>query len=134
MLKQTSFASVEFAGKKRTTRREKFLGEMEEVVPWGRLVALIEPFYPAGRRGRRPVGIERMLRIYFLQQWYGLSDEGVEDAIYDIQSMRLFAGIDLGADSVPDATTLLHFRHLLEEHGLTQAIFTEINGLLSEQQ
>src|SRR5687768_1403227 len=102
MLKQASFASLEYAGKKRTTRREKFLAEMEVVVPWARLVALIEPFYPAGQRGRPPMGIERMLRIYFLQQWYGLSDEGVEDAIYDIQSMRLFAGIDLGVDPVPD--------------------------------
>ena len=134
MLSQSSFAQAEFAAKKRTTRREKFLGEMERVVPWARLIELIKPFYPTGRRGRPPIGIERMLRIYFLQQWYGLSDEGLEDAIYDIQSMRLFAGIDLGADAVPDATTLLNFRHLLEEHGLTKAIFLEVNALLGERQ
>ena len=119
--------------KKRKTRREKFLEEMEQVVPWARLIGLIEPHYPSGRRGRPPIGIERMLRIYFLQQWYGLSDEGVEDAIYDIQSMRLFAGIDLGVDAVPDATTLLGFRHLLEAHDLTKAILVEINAMLGEK-
>lgn len=83
MERQMSFAQSEYAKKKKTTRRVRFLAEMEKVVPWGRLVALIEPHYPAGRRGRPPVGIERMLRIYFLQQWYGLADEALEDTIYD---------------------------------------------------
>src|ERR1700710_2484939 len=129
MLSQPSFAQAEFAAKKKTTRREKFLAEMERVVPWARLVALIEPHYPSGRRGRPPVGIERMLRVYFLQQWYGLADEALEDAIYDSQAMRLFVGIDLGAGSVPDATTVLHFRHLLEAHELTKLIFLEIGAL-----
>ena len=128
-----SFAQSEYARKKKTTRREKFLGEMEQVVPWARLVALIEPHYPTGKRGRPPVGIERMLRIYFLQQWYGLADEALEDTIYDSQAMRSFAGIDLGLESVPDATTLLKFRHLLETHELTKRIFEEVGALLSER-
>lgn len=132
--KQLSFASYEFAQKKRVTRREKFLAEMEQVVPWARLEALIEPMYPsAGRVGRQPVGVARMLRMYCLQHWFSLSDEAVEDAIYDSQSMRDFVGIDLARESVPDATTLLKFRRLLEERGLTKRLFDEINVLLSER-
>ena len=133
MERQMSFAQSEYARKKKTTRREKFLGEMEQVVPWARLVALIEPHYPTGKRGRPPVGIERMLRIYFLQQWYGLADEALEDTIYDSQAMRSFAGIDLGRESVPDATTLLKFRHLLEARELTKRIFEEVGALLAER-
>jgi IS5 family transposase len=104
-MKQTSFATAEFLGKKKVTRRERFLAEMEAVVPWRRLVELILPYYPKGERGRPPMGVERMLRVYFLQQWYGLADEALEDAIYDSQAMRLFVGIDLSVESVPDATT-----------------------------
>jgi IS5 family transposase len=133
MENQMSFAQSEYAGKKKRTRREKFLGEMEVVVPWARLVAVIEPHYPMGQRGRPPIGIERMLRIYFLQQWYALADEALEDAIYDSQAMRTFAGIDLSVESVPDATTLLKFRHLLERHDLTGRIFEEVGALLSER-
>src|ERR1044071_8807668 len=133
MKQQMSFAQCEYAGKKKVTRRERFFAEMEKVVPWGRLVAVIEPHYPKGERGRRPIGIERMLRIYFLQQWYALADEALEDAIYDSQAMRTFAGIDLSVEAVPDATTLLKFRHLLETNGLTRAIFDEVKGLLSER-
>ena len=128
-----SFAQCEYAGKKKRTRRERFLGEMELVVPWVRLVALIEPHYPKGERGRPPKGVERMLRIYFLQQWYGLADEALEDALYDSQALRTFAGIDLSVDAVPDATTLLKFRHLLEAHELTAAIFSEVTALLGER-
>jgi IS5 family transposase len=132
--KQLSFASYEFAQKKRVTRREKFLAEMEQVVPWARLEALIEPLYPsAGRVGRQPMGVSRMLRMYCLQQWFSLSDEAVEDAIYDSQSMREFVGIDLARESVPDATTLLKFRRLLEEHELTKRLFDEIKAHLCEQ-
>ena len=131
--KQQSFASYEFASKKRVTRREKFLAEMEQVVPWARLQALIEPKYPtSGRVGRQPVGVERMLRMYFLQQWFGLADEAVEDAIYDSQSMRDFVGIDLARETVPDATTLLKFRRLLEQHALTKQLFDGINTHLAE--
>lgn len=133
MLSQSSFANVEFLAKKKVTRREKFLAEMERVVPWSALVTLIVPFYPNGRRGRPPIGIERMLRVYFLQQWYGLADEALEDAIYDSQSMRIFVGIDLNSESVPDATTLLKFRRLLEQHSLTEQIFKEVNALLEER-
>jgi IS5 family transposase len=105
MEQQLSFAQSEYAGKKKVTRRERFLAEMERLVPWARLVAVIEPFYPKGERGRPPIGIERMLRIYFLQQWYALADEALEDALYDSQALRTFAGIDLSVETVPDATT-----------------------------
>ena len=134
MEKQTSFAQGEYARKKKTTRREKFLAQMEAVVPWARLVAVIVPHYPAGKRGRPPMGIERMLRLYFLAQWYALADEALEDALYDSQAMRTFAGIDLGSEAVPDATTLLHFRHLLETHDLGRRIFEEVGALLEEKQ
>ena len=134
MNQQSSFAQSEYARKKKTTRREKFLCQMEQVVPWARLVALIVPHYPAGRRGRPPMGIERMLRLYFLAQWYALADEALEDALYDSQALRNFAGIDLGREAVPDATTLLKFRHLLERHDLTRGIFEEVGALLEEKQ
>ena len=133
MENQTSFAQAEYAGKKKQTRRERFLGEMEGLVPWARLVALIAPFYPKGERGRPPMGVEKMLRMYFLQQWYALADEALEDALYDSQALRTFVGIELGGEAVPDATTLLHFRHLLERHELTRAIFAEVNALLRER-
>jgi transposase, IS5 family len=134
MDQQTSFAQSEYARKKKTTRREKFLAQMDRVVPWARLVALIVPYYPKGRRGRPPVGIERMLRLYFLAQWYALADEALEDALYDSQALRNFAGIDLGSEAVPDATTLLNFRHLLEAHDMGRRIFEEVGALLEEKQ
>ena len=112
MQRQGSFSQAEYAGQKKQTRRDKFLAEMEPVVPWARLVARLQPLYPKGERGRPPIGLERMLRIYFLQQWYGLADEALEDALYDSQALRSFAGIDLNHDPVPDATTLLKFRHI----------------------
>src|SRR6266852_154260 len=112
MRRQGSFSQAEYAGKKKQTRRDRFLGEMEQVVPWARLVERLRPFYPKGERGRRPIGLERMLRIYFVQQWYGLADEALEDALYDSQALRGFAGIDLAVERVPDATTVLHFQPL----------------------
>jgi transposase, IS5 family len=133
-MNQRSFASAEFALKKKRTRREKFLGEMERVVPWSRLVAVIEPLYPTtGRVGRQPMGVPKMLRMYLLQQWYGLADEALEDAIYDSQALRDFVGIDLSRESVPDATTLLKFRRLLVTNDLTKALFEEINAHLAQQ-
>ena len=111
MQRQGSFAEAEYAGKKKQTRRDKFLAEMEAVVPWARLVERLAPLYPKGERGRPPIPLERMLRVYFVQQWYGLADEAVEDALYDSQALRGFAGIELNRDAVPDATTVLHFRH-----------------------
>ena len=133
MRRQGSFAQAEYAGKKKQTRRDKFLSEMERVVPWERLVARLQPLYPTGQRGRPPIGLERMLRIYFLQQWYALADEALEDALYDSQALRGFAGIELNRDPVPDATTLLHFRHWLERHGLTKVVFEEVGAMLEER-
>jgi IS5 family transposase len=133
MKRQISFAEAESQGKKRVTRRQRFLTEMESVVPWARLLAAIEPYYPNGERGRPPIGLERMLRIYFLQQWYGLSDEALEDGLYDSIAMRTFAGIDLAVETVPDATTLLKFRRLLVEHDLTRALFDEIGIMLCQR-
>lgn len=133
-MSQRSFASAEFALKKKRTRREKFLAEMERLVPWARLIGVIEPLYPtSGRVGRQPMGVPRMLRMYLLQQWYGLADEALEDAIYDSQALRDFVGIDLSRESVPDATTLLKFRRLLLANDLTKALFEEINAHLAQQ-
>ena len=123
-----SFSQAEFAAKKKTTRREKFLLRLESVIPWVKLLAVIEPFYPKGERGRPPVGLERMLRVYFLQPWYGLADEALEDALYDSQALRGFARIDLAAEGVPDATTRLKFRRLLETHDLCKGLFTAISA------
>jgi IS5 family transposase len=136
---QLSFSQAEYSGKKKQTRRDRFLAEMEQLVPWERLLGVIAPHYgkPAAERksraGRPQIALEIMLRLYFLQQWYALADEALEDALYDSQALRQFARIDLNRQSVPDATTLLHFRHLLEQQQLTQALFAEINTMLSER-
>jgi len=131
---QTTFSELEYAAKKKRTRRDRFLADIEAVTPWPALVAVIEPFYPKGDgRGRPPIGLERMLRMYVAQNCFGLSDEGIEDAIYDSQAIRRFVGIDLGREAAPDATTLLKFRRLLEEKALTDAIFNAINAQLAEK-
>jgi transposase, IS5 family len=132
MQRQGSFSQAEYGAKKKQTRRDKFLAEMELVVPWSRLVDRLRPLYAKGERGRPPIGVERMLRIYFLQQWYGLADEALEDALYDSQGLRGVAGIDLSMTSVPDATTVLNFRHWLEEHNLTGALFDDVGAMLQE--
>jgi IS5 family transposase len=130
-MKQTTFASLAFDRKKKQTRREKFLAEMERAVPWPELLAVIEPHYPkAGRRGRQPYPLATMLRLYFLQQWYALSDPGLEDALYEIESMRRFAGLELADDALPDETTILNFRRLLERHALTAKLMNTINDVL----
>src|ERR1043165_9593269 len=128
MDEQLSFASLDFAGKKKRTKREVFLAEMATAVPWSSMEAIIDPHYPkAGPQGgRRPFAIAVMLRIYCLQQWYALCDPGAEEALYDIQSMRAFCHLELGRDSVPDETTILNFRHLLETHALTKAVFEAV--------
>ena len=130
---QLSFASLDFAAKKKRTKRDVFLAEMAAVVPWGMLEALIEPRYPkmGPQGGRRPFPLPVMLRIYCLQQWYTLSDPGAEEALYDIQSMRAFCGLELGRDAIPDETTILNFRHLLERHELTKAIFAAVSEHLA---
>ena len=125
---QLSFATLDHRNKKKRTKREAFLAEMEAVVPWALLLALIEPYYPKAGNGRRPYPLVVMLRIYFLQQWYQLSDPGAEEALYDIQSMRAFAGLELGRDAIPDETTILNFRHLLERHDLTKSMFDAVSS------
>jgi len=132
MKKQQTFASAAWNGKGKVTRRERFLAEMDAVIPWSRLVALIEPHHPNTGKGRPPHDLERMLRIYFLQQWFNLSDPQAEDAIYDSESMRRFARVELGDDKIPDESTILRFRHRLEQHGLTEAIFEAVKDLLAE--
>jgi len=132
-MKQMTFGSAAWSSKGKTTRRERFLAEMNAVIPWSRLAALIEPHYPKAGNGRQPMALERMLRVYFMQQWFNLSDPQAEDALYDIEPMRRFAGIELGEDTVPDETTILRFRHLLENHQLTEAIFAEVRALLEER-
>lgn len=135
MPKQMGFPSLNQAMKEKVTRREQFLSEMEIVVPWGRLLALIEPHYPTTgpKGGRPPMPLETMLRVYFLQNWYALSDPMAEETLYDSEAMRRFAGIELGDDRIPDETTILNFRHLLERHGLTEAIFAAVNAHLADK-
>ena len=133
MSEQRTFAGMAWEKKGKVTRREQFLAEMNAVVPWRRLMAVIEPYYPKGEGGRQPMGLEKMLRIYFVQQWFDLSDPAAEDSIYDSESIRRFVGVELGEDRVPDETTILRFRHLLETHDLTEAIFAEIRSLLEEK-
>lgn len=132
-MKQQSFASAAWEKKGKITRRERFLAEMDAVIPWQRLLGLIEPHYPKAGNGRQPHPLERMLRVYFMQNWFNLSDPQAEDSLYDIESMRRFAGIELAEDNIPDETTILRFRHLLERHQLTVAIFAEIRALLEER-
>ena len=122
---------VGFEVHRKRTRRDEFLAQMDQVVPWSTLCGLIEPVYPQNEGAGRPtIGVQRMLRIYFLQQWFNLSDPAMEEALYDSQSMRQFAGIDLGVEAAPDETTVCKFRHLLEKHGLGKAIFAEVNAHL----
>jgi IS5 family transposase len=132
-MKQTTFASLAWNGKGKVTRRERFLAEMDAVIPWVHLLRLIEPHYPKAGNGTQPMPLERMLRIYFMQNWFNLSDPAAEDALYDSESMRRFAGIELAEDAVPDETTILRFRHLLGKHHLTEAIFAQIRSLLEQK-
>ncbi len=131
--RQGTLAEEGFERYRKPTRREIFLDEMDQIIPWSELTAVIEPFYPAGKgAGRPPIGIERMLRIHFLQHWFNLSDPGVEEALYDSRAMRRFVGIDLGREPVPDETTILKFRHLLERHNLGSQLFVLIGEYLDE--
>jgi IS5 family transposase len=134
-MKQLSLAESEFVKKPKATRRQVFLAEMDRVVPWARLCALIEPHYPkvGAKGGRPPKPLETMLRIHFMQQWFALSDPAMEEALHDMPVMRSFAGLDAGVDAIPDETTILNFRHLLEAKGLAVALFAEVNGLLAEK-
>jgi len=130
-MRQKTFSSLGFEVHAKQTRRQRFLDEMDKVVPWSKLCRLIEPHYPNGERGRPPIGIERMLRIYFLQAWFNLSDPGVEDALYDSAAMRGFVDIDLGREPAPDETTICKFRHLIEARGLGKKLFAAVNRHLA---
>lgn len=135
MKKQLTLASNDFERYRKPTRRERFLSEMDTVVPWKALAALIEPHYPKATSagGRPPVGVERMLRIHCLQLWFDLSDPAVEEALYDSRAMRSFVGIDLGREPVPDESTVMRFRHLLEREKLGERIFAEVGRLLMQR-
>jgi IS5 family transposase len=126
-MRQLTLATTGFDRHAKTTRRAAFLAEMDQVVPWRDLCVLIEPVYPKPGNGRPPIGLERMLRVYFLQQWFNLSDPGVEEALYESLSMRRFADIDLGREPVPDETTVCKFRHLLERHDLGRKLFEQVH-------
>jgi IS5 family transposase len=131
-MEQQTFSDIEYTNRRKKTKREEFLEIMNEIIPWDEWVALIKPYYFEGKRGRPPLGIEKMLRMYLLQIWFNLSDEGVEDAIYDSYAMRKFMGIDFMQEQAPDATTLLKFRHLIEKSGLGKAFFEAINRCLEQ--
>ena len=132
-MRQKTLADESFEKFRKKTRKEQFLDEMERIIPWKELTAAIEPFYPNPQgAGRRPVGVERMLRIYFLQHWFNLSDPGAEEALYDSRALRAFVGIDLGREPVPDETTICKFRHLMEKHNLGDQLFHLVNEYLKE--
>ena len=135
-IEQPSFTDLEYGNRRRVSRREKFLTAMDATIPWAVWVGVVEPHYYSdgpGKRGRKAKPVETMLRMYLLQVWFNLSDEGVEDAIYDSYAMRKFMGLDFAHEQVPDATTLLHFRHLLEEHRLGEELLAEQNRIFTEQ-
>ena len=125
-MSQMTFSDFEYSNRKKKTKREEFLDVMEEVIPWDEWVGIIKPYYPSGKRGRPTKGIEKMLRMYLLQSWFSLSDEGIEDAIYDSYAFRKFMSIDFNKEQVPDATTLLKFRHLLEKNHIGELFFDAI--------
>ena len=129
-MKQITFSDMEYGNRKRTTKREEFLDIMEEIIPWEEWVEYVCPYYPDGKRGRPTRGIEKMLRMYLLQVWFNLSDEGVEDAIYDSYAFRKFMKINFMSEQVPDATTLLKFRHMIEENHLGEEFFKAINRVM----
>jgi len=127
---QMTLATNGFEAYRKTTRKAEFLSRMDTLVPWSEFCAVIEPYYPKAGNGRRPIGLERMLRMYCIANWFNLADEACEDALYDIAAFRDFCRIDLGGERVPDATSLLNFRHLLEQHDLGAALFAKVGELL----
>lgn len=131
-MKQQTFSDMEYSNRRKKTKREEFLDAMDEMIPWDYWVNLIRPYYPSGKRGRPPKDIEAMLRMYLMQNWFNLSDAGIEDAIYDSYAMRSFMHLDFFSQQVPDATTLLHFRHLLEENRIGEKIFADVKARLEK--
>ena len=130
MQKQQTLSDLEYSSRKKKTKREEFLEIMDEIIPWDEWVGIIAPHYPSSKRGRPPIGIERILRMYLLQIWFNLSDPATEDAIYDSYAMRKFTGINFMTERVPDETTLCRFRHMLEEQGLNKLFFEAINRVM----
>src|SRR5260370_738030 len=133
MRQQTLATQTVFEKYGRKTKRERFLEEIEQIVPWAELQTLIEPHYPKGENGRPPVGLSLMLRVYFVQQWFNLSDPGAEDALYESPVLRRFVGIDLGRGPVPGGSTNLQFRHLLEKHERGRAMSNAVNQYLESR-
>ncbi len=131
MSHQLTFADSEFNNKRRKTRKEIFLSRMNELMPWDQLEAVIEPFYPKAGKGRRPYPLSTLFRIHCMQHWYNMSDPAMEDVLYEITSMRLFADLSLDKP-IPDHTTIMNFRHLLEKHKLSRQLFKEVNRWLSD--
>ena len=131
-MKQQTFSDIEYSNRRKKTKREEFLDSMDEIIPWDHWIELISEYYPSGKRGRPPKGIETMLRMYLMQNWFNLSDAAVEDAIYDSYAMRSFMHIDFLEEQVPDATTLLKFRHLLEKHKIGEKIFADVTARLEK--
>lgn len=132
-MKQGSFSEVGFVQRKKPTRREAFLDDMQAVVPWGRFETVIAPYYPVAGNGRPPYPLSVMLRVHFMQQWFGYADPAMEEALWEMPVLRRFAGIEQGTDRVPDETTILNFRHLLERHSLGKALFDEVAAILAER-
>jgi transposase, IS5 family len=124
--------SANFERYRKRTRRDEFLATMEAIVPWAHLCEVIEPYYPKGVGGRPPIGLQRMLRIHFLQHWFNLADEACEEALYDSASLRRFVGVDLGREPVPDATTILKFRRLLNDNKLGERLFAKVGEVLQQ--
>ncbi len=131
-MKQQTFSDIEYSNRKRKTKREEFLEAMDEIIPWKHWIDMIRPYYPSGKRGRPPRDIEVMLRMYLMQNWFNLSDAGIEDEIYDSYAMRSFMHMDFLTEQVPDATTLLHFRHLLEDNNLGEKLFNDVKERLDK--
>jgi IS5 family transposase len=131
-MSQITLTDLEYSNRKKKTKREEFLDSMDEIIPWSYWIDMIRPYYFNNKRGRKPIGIESMLRMYLMQIWFSLSDEGIEDSIYDSYAMRTFMHIDFNEQQVPDATTLLKFRHLLEKNKIGEKIFADVNKRLDE--
>ena len=131
-MNQQTFSDIEYSNRRKKTKREEFLDSMDRIIPWDYWIELIRAHYPSGKRGRPPRGIETMLRMYLMQNWFNLSDAAIEDAIYDSYAMRSFMHIDFLEEQVPDATTLLKFRHLLEEHKIGERIFADVTARLEK--
>ncbi len=131
-MKQQTFSDIEYSNRRKKTKREEFLDAMDELIPWDYWIKLIRPYYPSGKRGRPPKNIEAMLRMYLMQNWFNLLDAGIEDAIYDSYAMRSFMHLDFLTEQVPDATPLLHFRHLIENNRIGEKIYADVKARLEK--